>query len=369
MKKKFMFLSRSGRRAFCRKLISLLFTGIFPIPVLEACFSDLSSRRKKISSVNMSFSTKRNRNDFEPGYLKLHRTGELRARAKVLWDMMSTCKLCPRECENDRLRGQKGDYCNSTSQLQVASFNPHFGEEKPLVGSNGSGTVFFTHCGMLCVFCINWEISQGGIGRNFSVNQLSEVMLQLQRRGCHNINVVTPTHYSPHILFALDDAASRGLTLPVAYNTSGWERLEILNLLDGIIDIYLADFKYFDSEMADKYSPGAASYPEITKKALVEMNRQVGVADPDANQGILQRGLIIRHLVMPNNVGGTHEMMKWISENLPTDTYVNLMSQYRPMFNAHEYPLISRSLNVGEYRAAVRSARQAGLTGLDVQGI
>ena len=307
--------------------------------------------------------------EFEPGYLKLHRSGELLARAGVMWDMMRTCRLCPRECENDRLAGQKGEYCKATSRLRISSFNPHFGEEKPLVGRNGSGTVFFTHCGLLCVFCINWQISQGGIGRNHSIKQLAGMMLQLQKLGCHNINVVTPTHYSPHILLALDQAASDGLRLPVAYNTSGWERLEILQLLDGVMDIYLADFKYFDPEMADQYSPGAGSYPEIAKKALIEMNRQVGVADPGANGGILKRGLIIRHLVMPNNVGGTHDIIRWISENLPRDTYVNLMSQYTPMFNARDYPAISRRITVNEYRNAVNAARRAGLTNIDIQGI
>ncbi|TVR71660.1 MAG: radical SAM protein [Marinilabiliales bacterium] len=306
--------------------------------------------------------------EFEPGYLKLHRTGELKARAEVMWDMMAACRLCPRQCENDRLRGQKGDYCNATSRLEVASFSPHFGEERPLVGRNGSGTVFFTHCGLLCVFCINWEISQGGAGHRVSVGRLANMMLSLQRMGCHNINVVTPTHYAPHILLALDEAASKGLNLPLVYNTHGWERLEILYMLDGIVDIYLADFKYFDPEMADKYSPGAESYPEVTKKALIEMNRQVGVAGQTTNDGIMQRGLMVRHLVMPNNVGGSEQVMNWIGENLPKDTYINIMSQYRPMYKAGDYPGISRRITTGEYRNAVNAARRAGLTNLDIQG-
>ncbi len=357
-----------NRREFCRRLASLSLTGILPAPALLACKTDTRNSKNISSGMNMTTNSRISSNGFDPGYLRLHRTGELKARAEVMWDMMNTCRLCPRECENDRIRGQKGDYCNATSQLEIASYNPHFGEEKPLVGRNGSGTIFFTHCGLLCVFCINWEISQGGIGRKYSTKQLSDMMLRLQRLGCHNINVVTPTHYSPHILYALDDAASRGLRLPVAYNTSGWERLEILQLLDGVIDIYLSDFKYFNSEVADKYSPGAVTYPEITKKALIEMNRQVGVADPNANNGILQRGLIIRHLVMPNNVAGTDDIARWISGNLPKDTYLNLMSQYTPMFNALDYPEISRRLTVAEYRNAINSARSAGLTNLDIQG-
>jgi len=344
--------------------------GILTLPAMAACFSDRSSGNHNTKSgISMSSDKESFSGEFEPGYLKLHRTGELRARAEVMWDMMRTCRLCPRECENDRISGQKGDYCDATSQLRISSYNPHFGEERPLVGSHGSGTVFFTHCGLLCVYCINWEISQGGIGRNYNIRQLADMMLHLQKIGCHNINVVTPTHYSPHILAALDNAASRGLRLPVAYNTSGWERLEILHLLDGVIDIYLSDFKYFDSEVADKYSPGAHSYPEITKKALIEMNRQVGVADPRANRGILQRGLIIRHLVLPNNLSGTDDLVKWIAVNLPKQTYVNVMSQYTPMFNARDYPEIARRITIGEYRSAVNAARRAGLTNLDVQGI
>ena len=357
-----------GRRNFCKKLASITCAGIIPAQLLANSLSGSLVANGNKSDFGMSFSTDNKASDFEPGYLKLHSKGELRVRAQILWDMMKTCRLCPRECEQDRIRGQKGDYCNATSQLQVSSFNPHFGEEAPLVGENGSGTIFFTNCALLCVFCINWEISQGGAGQNVSIKRLSNMMLQLQRIGCHNLNVVTPTHYAPHILFALDQAASNGLRLPVAYNTSGYERLEILQLLDGIIDIYLSDIKYFDPEMADKYSPGADDYPDVAKKAIVEMNRQVGVADPLKNQGILQRGLILRHLVMPDNVGGTEDLMKWIAANLPANTYVNLMSQYTPAFKAHEYPEISRRLTVREYRDAVEAAYAAGLTNLDIQG-
>lgn len=366
-----MTQNRSNRRNFFRKLTYLCYGSILPENILASVFPDPSffqgdnnvntESDTSITSDNMS-------REFEPGYLKLHRNGELRCRAEVLWDMMHNCRLCPRECEQDRISGQSGDYCNATSQLQISSFNPHFGEEEPLVGTNGSGTIFFTNCAMLCVFCINWEISQYGLGQSYNIKQLSDMMLNLQKAGCHNINVVTPTHYSPHILFALDEAAAKGLRLPVAYNTSGWERLEILQLLDGVIDIYLTDFKYHDPDLADKYSPGAVTYPEITKKAVIEMNRQVGVADAAKNGGILKRGLIIRHLVMPNNVGGTADIMKWIAGNLPKNTYINLMSQYTPAFKAHDYPDISRRITVREYQEAVRAAYAAGLTSLDIQG-
>jgi putative pyruvate formate lyase activating enzyme len=274
--------------------------------------------------------------------------------------------LCPRQCGANRLSGNKG-FCGSDSELFVASYHPHFGEEKPLVGRGGSGAIFFSNCNLRCVFCINWKISQGGEGKRSSIDQLATMMLNLQEMGCHNINLVTPTHYSPHIILALDSAAARGLRLPIVYNTSGWERMEILRELDGIVDIYLPDFKYADETMAAKYSSGAATYPELAKVALLEMHRQAGVAKP-AGDGLLYRGLIIRHLVMPNNVSGTRQIIEWMGANLPKDTYVNLMSQYRPAFKAIEYPEISRSITRQEYLQAVEWARQANLTNLDLQG-
>ncbi|MDO9573050.1 MAG: radical SAM protein [Candidatus Omnitrophota bacterium] len=304
--------------------------------------------------------------DFEPAYLKLHRTGELKKRADVLWNIMKSCKLCPRTCGANRLKGEKG-FCGSTSQLFVSSYHPHFGEEKPLVGKSGSGAIFFTNCGLRCVFCINWEISQGGMGESKSIEQLAEMMLNLQKLGCHNINLVTPTHYSAQIILAVDIAAGKGLRLPLVYNTCGWERLEILKYLDGIVDIYLPDFKYADGNMAVKYSSGSIAYPQITKKALLEMQRQVGIAKP-AQDGLIYRGLMIRHLVMPNNVGGTKEVIKWIAENLPKDTYLNIMSQYRPMYKAFEHPQISRRITRQEYEEAIEYARELGLTNLDIQG-
>jgi putative pyruvate formate lyase activating enzyme len=304
---------------------------------------------------------------FEPAYLKLHKQNELKKRGEELWDIMQSCRLCPRECEANRIAGDEG-FCGASALLEVSSYHPHFGEEDPLVGQGGSGTIFFTNCNLRCVFCINWDISQEGKGEVVTIEQLAEMMLYLQNIGCHNINVVTPTHYSPHIVLALDIAAGKGLRLPLVYNTSGWERLEILKKLDGIVDIYLPDCKYSSSEMASKYSSGADSYPEVTRAALLEMNHQVGVAKP-ASDGIMYRGLMIRHLVMPNNVSGTKEVMQWIGKNLPKDTYVNVMSQYRPMYKAHEYPEIARRLTREEYQAAVKWAQEAGLTNLDIQGI
>ena len=304
--------------------------------------------------------------EYEPGYLTLHKSGELKRRGERLWKMMESCELCPRMCGVNKLEGEKG-FCQADAQLEIASFHPHFGEEKPLVGHGGSGTVFFTNCSLRCVFCINWEVSQGGRGNERSIEDLSDMMLSLQEGGCVNINFVTPTHYSPHIVLAVDKAASRGLKLPLVYNTCGWERMEILKILDGVIDIYLPDFKYADGQMAAKYSSGAASYVDTVHRALLEMHRQVGVAKP-AGDGLINRGLMIRHLVMPNNVSGTKEVIEWIANNLPDDTYLNLMSQYRPMYKAHKYPQISRKITREEYEAAIRWTKEAGLTNVDIQG-
>ncbi|MDY6863993.1 MAG: radical SAM protein [Thermodesulfobacteriota bacterium] len=304
--------------------------------------------------------------DFEPAYLRLHRSGELKKRGEELWDTMKSCKLCPRKCGINKLDGNKG-FCQASSQLEISSYHPHFGEEKPLVGRGGSGTIFLANCGLRCVFCINWEISQGGRGEHKSIEDMAKMMLNLQQIGCHNINFVTPTHYSPHIILAVDIAADKGLRLPLVYNTCGWECLEILKKLNGIIDIYLPDFKYFDGKMAAKYSAEAETYPEITKIALLEMHRQVGIAKP-ADDGLIYRGLMVRHLVMPNGVSGSKEVIEWIAKNLPKDTYLNIMSQYRPMYKAIAYPEISRRISRKEYYEACRWAKEAGLTNLDIQG-
>lgn len=307
------------------------------------------------------------RDNFEPSYLALYRSGELRERAEVLWKVMKECRLCPRECGVNRLKGERG-FCRAPgAQLVISSAHPHFGEERPLVGKGGSGTIFLTHCNLRCVFCQNWEISHLGRGVKRSVEELAGMMLQLQRLGCHNINLVTPTHYSPHILKALNIAVAKGLRLPIVYNTSGWERVEILKILDGVVDIYLPDFKYWDGEMAAKYSSGARNYPELTKKAILEMNRQVGVAKP-AEDGIIYRGLMVRHLVMPNNIAGSEKIMEWIAKNLPKDTYINIMAQYNPCYKAFDYPEISRRITKDEYNRVVKHAKALGLTNLDIQG-
>jgi putative pyruvate formate lyase activating enzyme len=304
--------------------------------------------------------------NYKPIYLSLYQTGELKKRAKMLWQRLNSCDLCPRMCYKNRLKGERG-ICQATAQMEVSAFNSHFGEERPLVGTRGSGTIFISHCPLRCVFCINWDISIGGIGTTVAIEDLANMMLKLQEAECHNINMVTPTHYSPHILKALDIAAKKGLRLPLVYNTSGYERKEILELLDGIVDIYLPDFKYFNRKMAKKYSAGANDYPNYTKEALLEMNRQVGVAKP-GEDGIMYRGLMIRHLVMPNGVSGSKAVINWISKNLPKDTYLNIMAQYQPYYKAHEYPLLARRISQHEYEEVVKYAKSKGFTNLDIQG-
>jgi putative pyruvate formate lyase activating enzyme len=306
------------------------------------------------------------RADFIPGYLHLHRSGELARRGEALWRAQERCHLCPRQCGAARLNGERG-FCGASSSVEVASFHQHFGEEAPLVGRGGSGTIFVRHCSLRCVFCINWSTNQGAPGGPSTVSQLADMMLALQNAGCHNINLVTPTHYSPQLVLALDEAARRGLRLPLVYNTSGWERLEILEQLDGMVDIYLPDIKYSEGQMADRYSSGARDYPEVARRAVLEMHRQVGVARPDSD-GLMYRGLMIRHLVMPSGVGGTREVIAWIAANLPKDTYVNLMSQYRPAFKARAFPAIARPLTREEWGDAVAWARRSGLTRVDLQG-
>ncbi|MDH3457137.1 MAG: radical SAM protein [Gemmatimonadota bacterium] len=343
-------MKQQSRRRFVGSISSVALASLSSPSLLSACRQEL-----------------RTDPGFEPGYVRLHRTGELKQRGEELWELTRACEICPRQCGAARLDGEQG-FCGGNSQLVIASYHPHFGEERPLVGRGGSGAVFFSNCNLRCVFCCNWEISQGGAGNTTSLETLARMMLQLQRLGCHNINIVTPTHYAPHIVLGVDLAAARGLRLPLVYNTCGWERAEVLRRLDGIVDIYLPDFKYWDGAMASKYSSGARTYPEVTKAALLEMHRQVGVAKPAAN-GLMYRGLMVRHLVMPNGVSGSKGVIGWIAEHLPKDTYVNIMSQYTPLYRASEYPDISRRLTRAEYDEVVDYAKQVGLTNLEIQGM
>jgi putative pyruvate formate lyase activating enzyme len=250
----------------------------------------------------------------------------------------------------------------------VYAAQPHFGEELSLVGRHGSGTIFFSNCNLRCVFCQNWPISIKGEGREAEDEDLAQMMLRLQQIGCHNINLVTPTHVMPNILNATRLAFQNGLRIPLVYNTSGYERVDIVKVLEGIVDIFLPDMKYMDGHMAAKYSSGARDYPEVAKTAVSEMNRQVGVLEVD-KQGIARRGLMIRHLVMPNQVAGTKKFVKWVAENLPQPTYVNIMSQYHVDYKAFEYQEIARGITVQEFLEAIDWAESYGLTRLDPRSV
>ena len=245
----------------------------------------------------------------------------------------------------------------------VSSYGPHFGEEAPLVGMQGSGTIFFTYCNLRCLFCQNYTISQLGDGNRVSRDELADMMLSLQDKGCHNINVVTPTHVVPYILDALELAASKGLNIPLVYNTGGYDSLETLKLLDGVVDIYMPDMKYSDKKTAEQLS-GIKDYPEANRAAIKEMHRQVGDLQVN-NQGVAQRGLLIRHLVLPNRLAGTKEIVRFLAREISTHTYLNIMAQYRPSYKASTAPLVSRPLNGEEFNEAITLAHQYGLHRLD----
>ncbi len=303
-----------------------------------------------------------------PGYARLEEKGQLKEKIEKAYSIFEDCALCPRRCGENRRRGQTG-FCQTTSKAVVYSRQPHFGEELPLVGTNGSGTIFFSNCNLRCVFCQNYPIAHQGRGRETSDEDLAEMMLALQNNGCHNINLVTPTHSMPNILNATRIAYKKGLRLPLCYNTSGYERKEIIELLDGVVDIYLPDLKFMDGKQSEKYNLAEAyDYPEKATTAIREMHRQVGVLDND-QRSIARSGLIIRHLVMPNRVSNPREFACWVAENLPKNTYVNIMSQYRVEFKAFEYDEIARAITSEEFVEAIEWAMEAGLTNLDERSL
>lgn len=297
-----------------------------------------------------------------PAYLKLAAEGVLAERVAQAQEILKSCRLCPRECKVNRLAGEKG-YCRTGAQALVSSYNPHFGEEEPLVGKGGSGTIFFTHCNLLCLFCQNYEISHLGEGQEVSAERLAKFMLILQEMGCHNINFVTPTHVVPQILAALALAIAGGLRIPLVYNTGGYDSLETLRLLDGLVDIYMPDLKFMDGEVAYKFCR-ARDYPQRVKEAIKEMHRQVG--DLVINeQGLAERGLLVRHLVMPGGLAGTREAMRFLAQEVSKDTYVNIMAQYRPCGEAAKYPLLNRRITQAEYEEALLIAQEEGIHRLD----
>lgn len=298
-----------------------------------------------------------------PSYINLEKEGLLAERAEKLTSIYENCHLCPRDCRVNRIKGQTG-ICQATSKVKISSAFPHFGEEGPLVGKKGSGTIFFSNCGLRCVYCQNYTISIQGEGVEISDRQLAEAMVKVQNFGCHNINLVTPTHYLPNIVNALRQAIPLGLRIPLVYNTGGYEQAEIIKLIDGIVDIYLPDCKYMDSSMSAKYSERAYNYPYYAKLALKEMYRQVGNLVTDRMRTAV-RGLMVRHLILPNKISGTEEFIKFIAEEFSQTTYVNLMGQYRPEHKAFEYPEIARRLKRSEHTEAIAWAKKYGLTRLD----
>ena len=295
-------------------------------------------------------------------YQELHESGELSRRIDQAMAILECCELCPRRCRVDRLRGELGK-CRIGYRAMVSSYGPHFGEEVPLVGKRGSGTIFFTYCNLRCIFCQNYAISQLGEGEPVNHEQIAAMMLSLQRQGCHNINFVTPTHVVPQILAALEVAIVGGLSIPLVYNCGGYESLETLKLLDGVFDIYMPDMKYSDSRVAEEFS-GVEGYPEANRAAVKEMHRQVGDLDLD-EQGVARRGLLVRHLVLPFGLAGTEGVARFLSEEVSTNTYINVMAQYRPCHKAFEFPSLARAITREEYSEALSIARRFGLDRLD----
>jgi len=294
----------------------------------------------------------------EPSYIQLYHSGQMEERLKLLKEILQSCQLCPRQCKVNRLKGEKG-YCKAPYELMVSSAFPHFGEEPPLVGLYGSGTIFLTHCNLRCIFCQNYEISHLGEGETITPRDLAKIMLYLQSQGCHNINFVTPTHYVPQIVEGLKHAIGGGLNIPLVYNCGGYESLEVIKLIEGIFDIYMPDIKFFNAELAKKYC-NAPDYPEVVKKVVKEMHRQVGDLLID-NNGIAYHGLLIRHLVMPNCLEDTKEILHFIAKEISTDTYTNIMNQYRPLYMAHQYSEIARRISLKEYLTALQMAKEFGL--------
>jgi putative pyruvate formate lyase activating enzyme len=272
-------------------------------------------------------------------------------------DLFKSCTLCGHQCKVNRLAGEKGK-CDSLAEIRISSFGPHYGEEPELVGNFGSGTVFFTNCNLACIFCQNWDISHQGKGVKIDTEGLVKIMLDLQKRGCHNINWVSPTHLAPLLLQALEIARDKGLTIPLVYNTGGYDSIETLQMLDGWVEIYMPDAKYGDSGSAKKYS-GAPDYWEVNRRALKEMHRQVG--DLQLLQGIATQGMLVRHLVLPEDNSSSMEVFKFIAEEISLDTYINIMDQYRPCYEANKFPEIDRMLNQNEYRTALMLAENLGL--------
>jgi putative pyruvate formate lyase activating enzyme len=292
-----------------------------------------------------------------PSYLELYERGALRERVQTALARLQACTLCPLVCRANRLEGADGT-CHVGRDALVSSLGPHFGEEEVLRGSRGSGTIFFAGCNLRCVYCQNYEISQLVLGTPTPPHDLARMFVRIQQLGCHNLNLVTPSHVIAQILEALELAIPQGFRLPLVYNTSGYDSVSALKLLDGVVDIYMPDLKYSDSGVAQRYS-GVPHYWEVARKAFKEMHRQVG--DLVIAQGLAQRGVLIRHLVIPNRLAGSEQVLRFIAEEISRDSWVNLMDQYYPAHRAHAYPQLSRRITIAEYEEALDYAQRVGL--------
>jgi putative pyruvate formate lyase activating enzyme len=300
---------------------------------------------------------------FQPAYLRLLETGALQQRVVDAYLRLERCELCAAGCLANRRAGKLGA-CRTGELARLSSYGPHMGEENPLRGWRGSGTVFFGGCNLRCQYCQNYDISQTRSGEETGPQELAAVLLELQAYGCHNINFVSPSHVVPQILAAVLIAARAGLRLPLVYNTGGYDSVETLRLLDGVIDIYMPDMKYSNPQVARRYSK-VIQYPQANQAAVREMHRQVGDLRLD-ERGLAQRGLLVRHLVLPNGLAGTREIARFLAEEVSPNTYLNVMDQYRPTFQAHLYASLNRPVTPQEYQDALAVTRQAGLTRLDL---
>lgn len=298
----------------------------------------------------------------QPSYIQLNETGLLNERIEAARALLAECRVCPRRCGADRLNNETG-ICRTGARAWVSSIGAHFGEEDPLVGNGGSGTIFMTHCNLMCAFCQNYDISHEGHGQGVEPELLADLMLRLVSEGCHNINFVTPSHVVPQILEALPHAIKAGLDVPLVYNSGGYDSVETLKLLDGVFDIYMPDFKFWDNGLGRRYC-GVDDYRERASEAILEMHAQVGDLKNDSD-GLAVRGLLVRHLVMPGNLEDTADICRFLAEEVSPDTYTNIMGQYRPCGEASDFPELGRPLSGAELRQAKEIAAQAGLKRLD----
>ena len=295
-------------------------------------------------------------------YISMFRSGEMEKKIEALKGSLRSCDICPRKCHIDRISGETG-FCRIGRKARVASFGPHFGEEKPLVGRSGSGTIFFSGCNLACQYCQNWDISQKDTGNDVDAEELAGIMMKLQGMGCHNINLVSPSHVVFQFLEALEIACMRGLEIPIVYNTGGYDSVETLKLLDGVVDVYMPDMKYSDPNVGKRLSL-VEDYPIVNRDAVREMHRQVGDLEMD-ERGVAVKGLLVRHLVLPGGMAGTGEISRFLSEEISKDTYINIMAQYRPQYKSCEYPQIDRKPNRDELMGSFQVAKEHGLWRFD----